>query len=189
MSVSVWGDDIYIPKIAVLSKPAVGYIPFARHYRHLFLAMKKTDENIITLGLYPKNLFNAGIIALKNSSKERTKAVIKTNKKEETLIAKEYFDGKKKLSFGGKLETEIILDKVDEYDTYINDIISLAKKYSKKQLSYGYNALFGPNSNTFIDDIIEETGKTLPDIPNAPQQNWGEYELNGVKQQFVDTDE
>ncbi len=37
-----------------------------------------------------------------------------------------------------------------------------------------YDAKFGPNSNTAADDIVENAGGTVPDIPGAYNQNYGE---------------
>jgi hypothetical protein len=37
-----------------------------------------------------------------------------------------------------------------------------------------YDANEGPNSNTFVDDVVESAGGTIPDIPGATQQNHGE---------------
>ena len=37
-----------------------------------------------------------------------------------------------------------------------------------------YDSTFGPNSNTATDNIIEGAGGTMPDIPGAIQQNYGE---------------
>ncbi|NOT69799.1 MAG: RHS repeat-associated core domain-containing protein [Hyphomicrobium sp.] len=37
-----------------------------------------------------------------------------------------------------------------------------------------YDAVFGPNSNTASDNILEGAGGSVPDVDGAYQQNWGE---------------
>jgi hypothetical protein len=39
-----------------------------------------------------------------------------------------------------------------------------------------YDAVDGPNSNTFVDDTIEMSGGVMPDIPNATGKNYGEIQ-------------
>lgn len=37
-----------------------------------------------------------------------------------------------------------------------------------------YDSGQGPNSNTYVDDVIESASGVMPDVEHATQQNWGE---------------
>jgi hypothetical protein len=55
----------------------------------------------------------------------------------------------------------------DQYDQAVRDS-------GDNYIQGPYRPVLGPNSNTSADNIIEQPGGTVPNIPGAVAQNYGE---------------
>jgi RHS repeat-associated protein len=137
--------------------------------RHLFIAVRDKDGKITTKSLYPKsNYIQAGIDAVTGGTKENRLA---ENELEEYEAAKSYFNNEKMPS-GVRFEAKIkVPDNMTE-EEFDNLVLENANNYPVEERPY--NAARGPNSNTYVDDVIEKSGGKIPDIKGATQQNWGE---------------
>jgi len=143
-------------------------VPVVAGHRHLFIVVK--NENIYTSkGLYPKNRVAAvkSLIPFLKGGTPEVRTDLKTELGEV-----------KKLDSGGKSNAkyEATISPPSGMTTEQHDkaVIDAADKYPVDKKTY--DADQGPNSNTYVDDVIESTGATMPDVPGATQQNYGEEE-------------
>jgi hypothetical protein len=146
-------------------------IPVTPFDRHLFIAVRGEEGNITTRGLYPDNQLKAVIDSITIIGVQESKVL--TDKANELEHAKNYFSNpEQKLKGGAKFEAKIQTPEGLSEEAFDNIVLENADNYSTKERPY--NAKWGPNSNTFVDDVIEKSGGEIPDIPKATQQNWGE---------------
>jgi hypothetical protein len=145
----------------------------------MFIAVKKADGTITTRSLYPENQAKAAIDAAtggtqkpnlyknKENELEIAKKHLTTEKKEESLLKKIQSWLK-----GARLEANIEVPEGMTEEEFDNKVLETADSYPVDGRQY--NAIDGPNSNTYVDDVIEGSGGKMPDVPHATQQNWGE---------------
>jgi len=148
-------------------------IPVIGKHRHLFIAIKKDGEDDIQIrSLYPKSMFVGAITGLdviegKSTPvlhNETTKKGLKELEKAEKYFKEGSLDGG--LRYEGKIEIPEGMTE-EEFDQAVLD---MADNYPVEDRPY--DSTGGPNSNTFVDDVIEGAGGKMPDVENATQQNY-----------------
>ena len=81
----------------------------------------------------------------------------------------------KKLDMGQEsnatLEAEIAIPEGMSEEEFDKAVLDAADNYPVDERTYNVK---GPNSNTFVDDVIEGAGGVIPDIEDATAQNHGE---------------
>jgi len=137
-------------------------------HRHLFIAIKDKNGNITTKSLYPKSQIQAVIDTRTGGTQEN---IVTENKPDENKAAKAYYD-EGKMPLGTKMEAKIEVPDGMTEEEFDNRVLENARSYPVNERPY--NATRGPNSNTYVDDVIEKSGGKIPDIKKATQQNWGE---------------
>ncbi|MDR1106217.1 MAG: RHS repeat-associated core domain-containing protein [Treponema sp.] len=143
-------------------------IPVIGKHRHLFIAVKTEDGTITTKSIYPADQITAARDVFTGGTQEN---LFQENRLEEHTIAEKYFNGES-LPTTAKKEAEIKAPDGMTQEEFDNIVLENAWNYPAHDRPY--NATRGPNSNTYVDDVIESSGGKMPDIPNATQQNWGE---------------
>jgi RHS repeat-associated protein len=147
--------------------------------RHLFIAVQDKKGNITTRSLYPKSQAKAIADVFTGGTQEN---ILKKDKPDELEIAKKNLNSDQKDSKieqilentlpVPKMEAEIKTPEGMSEEEFDQKVIENADNYPINNRPY--NATRGPNSNTYVDDVIEKSGGIMPDIKNATQQNWGE---------------
>jgi hypothetical protein len=127
----------------------------------MFIAVKKTDGTITTRSLYPESQVKAAIDAAKGGGVQNS--VLHKDKEDELEIAKKYLSDEKKTESiserikswlkDAKLEVDIRVPDGMTEEQFDNKVLETADSYPVD--SRLYNALDGPNSNTYGDDVIE----------------------------------
>ena len=140
-------------------------------HRHLFIAVQDSDGEITTRGLYPESRGQA----VKDIATGDTQgSEVRTNDPVELEVATKFFNGEK-LPAGAKSEGSI--SPPSGMPEYALDSAVLESADSYPVDENPYHATRGPNSNTFVDDVIEGVGGVMPDVDKATQQNWGETSI------------
>jgi hypothetical protein len=160
-------------------KTFVFSLPVTPVDKHLFIVVQDKAGNITTRSLYPKNPAKAVLDIITGGTQD---SKLEKDKSDELEIAKEKLDANKKNSKINqiientlpipKIEAEIKTPEGMTEEEFDKKVIENADNYPKDNRPY--NATRGPNSNTYVDDVIEKSGGKIPDIKNATQQNWGE---------------
>ena len=143
-------------------------MPVTPFDRHMFIAVEDGDGNVTTKGLYPESRWKAIIDIITGKTQP---AEVRTNDDNEKNAAVLYYSGKD-LPMGYKVEATIEPPEDMTQEEFDQLVLDLADDYPLDARKY--NATRGPNSNTYVDDVIESTGALIPDIGKATQQNWGE---------------
>ena len=158
-------------EVSVYSRPVIG------KHRHLFIVVKgsKIDPNTnkevkyyTSRGLFPKSAWEGARTALPGVTGKST-PIIKEDLKAELGAVKKLEQGKKT---NVQLEAVIEVPEGMTEEEYDAKVLDAADNYPVKDRPY--DAIPGPNSNTYVDDVIESTGGVIPDIPSATSQNWEE---------------
>lgn len=164
-------SDVAEWEINIFSLPAFALLPHT--FRHIVIAIKTNDGKITTKSLYPERLLEAAWGVLINDAEFMVDAIIKTNAPLEAEVVKKYYNNQP-LPFEASHEYTVEIPEDIEAKKFIETIFNAINYYPIARLIRGYNALYGPNSNTFVDDVLEAGGVSLPNINKAVQQNWGE---------------
>jgi RHS repeat-associated protein len=135
---------------------------------HLFIAVKTEDGTITTKSLYPESQIKAVVDVITGGTQP---SVLMENKSNEYKAAEKYFSGEPLPALMNK-EATIQPPAGLTQEAFDQSVLAAAGNYPVADRPY--NATRGPNSNTYVDDVIESTGAVMPDIKNATQQNWGE---------------
>jgi hypothetical protein len=147
-------------------------IPVAFGHRHMFIAVKKADGTITTRSLYPESQVKAAIDAATGGVQN---SVIHKDKANELEIARKYLSDEKRIESvsekikswleDSKFEADIRIPDGMTEEQFDNKVLESADSYPVD--SRPYNALDVPNSNTYVDDVIESSGGKVPDVPHA----------------------
>jgi hypothetical protein len=144
---------------------------------HLFIAQQDESTGAIsTISLHPERGALAGLLTILVPGDRYTVSPTSTPDTPAELDAAQAFFVGDDLPRGFQYQctplTPVGLTQ-QEFDLAVRDA---AGTYPFEDRPYeGWS---GPNSNTYIDDIIEASGSRLPDIVGAQAQNWGE--IDGV---------
>jgi RHS repeat-associated protein len=134
--------------------------------KHLFIVAKNDSRSGLVYtsrGLYPKNRLLGVLTSVGVTAKTEVKVDLESEIGE---VAK--------LDLGEEsnatLEAEIEIPEGMTEEEFDDLVLDEADNYPTDKVDHN---LFGPNSNTFVDDVIENAGGTLPDL-DASGQNHGE---------------
>jgi RHS repeat-associated protein len=153
-------------KVEIYSVP-IGIAGIKTGHKHLFIVVRNKNTGTFTSrGLYPKNYWKA---AKSIVTKGKSIPVVHKDKKSELGEVKKLYAGKKSNT---TLETVIDIPEGMTEEEFDQKTLEEADNYPVDKKPYDANE--GPNSNTFVDDVVEGAGGTMPDIPGATQQNYGE---------------
>jgi hypothetical protein len=136
--------------------------------KHLFIGVQTEDGAVTTKSLYPDKKPKAVLDVFTGGTQP---AKLESNKSDELETATKYFANEPLPAFR-KVETIITPPAGISQENFDRAVLKAAENYPVNQKPY--NATKGPNSNTYVDDVIESTGAKIPDIKGATQQNWGE---------------
>jgi hypothetical protein len=136
--------------------------------KHLFIGTQTEDGKVTTKSLYPESQVKAVLDVFTGGTQP---ARLEHNKSDELETATKYF-AKEPLPAFKNVEAIISPPTGMSQEDFDQAVLKAAENYPVNERSY--NATRGPNSNTYVDDVIESTGAKMPDIKGAIQQNWGE---------------
>ena len=142
--------------------------------KHLFIGIKDDETGeVTTYGLYPSSRKDAinTIIGSRLGGNPSTTSDVYKNDSRELPAAKAFFNNKP-LPDGHNVELMVKVPKGMTEKEFEELLRKNSENYPTDERPY--NAWNGPNSNTFIDDLLEKSGAQLPDIEGARAQNWGE---------------
>ena len=123
--------------------------------KHLFIAVVNSKGEVTTKGLYPKGGVLAGAITLISGA--AVEAHVVTNISGEKDGAEGVLSGERSDSI--KLEATISPPDGISEAQYDQMVLEAADNYSQEaQDTY---SVYGPNSNTFVDNVIEYTGERM----------------------------
>ena len=149
--------DPYGKKVYIYSMPVL------LGHRHLFIVVKN-NKIFTSRSLYPQNI-GVGGTSFFVKGKSTPKLGID--------LASELGEVKKlPCKSNVKYEATIKPPAGMSEEDFDNLVLNKASTYPFKKRPYDADA--GPNSNTYVDDVIESAGGVMPDIPHATAQNWGE---------------
>ncbi len=148
-------------------------------HRHLFIVVRNSETGVYT----SRSLMPAGgplegvTTAIPGVKGDKTPVIMKDMGKELGRVARQD-SGEKDID----VHFEMVVQPPDgmseaEYDYMV---LKAADDYNVKNRPY--DADEGPNSNTYVDDVIESTGVELPQFEGATQQKWEDEKKNELKQ-------
>jgi uncharacterized protein RhaS with RHS repeats len=156
--IDLWG----LADIVIFSLPVT---PFDKH---LFIGVRTEDGTVKTKSLYPESQIKAVQDVFTGGMQP---AKLEYNKSDEFETATKYFANEPLPAFKN-VEAIIAPPAGISQENFDQAVLKAAENYPVNERPY--NATRGPNSNTYVDDVIESTGAKMPDINGATQQNWGE---------------
>lgn len=160
-------------KVEIYSYP-IGVAGVNTKHKHLFIVVRNEKTGTFTSrGLHPKNFFEG---ALSLVTKGKSNPVIHKDKKNELGEVAKLDAGKKS---NVTLEATIDIPEGLTEEEFDQQTLVEADRYPVDETQYDANE--GPNSNTYVDDVVEKAGGVMPDIPGATQQNYGEEKKDGKK--------
>ena len=143
-------------------------VPVGPTYKHLFIVVKN-DKTFTSKGFYPQSRVAATINMLTGSNiASGNKVILKTDLPSELGEVKKLERGE---ASDASLEATIEPPDGMTESEYDQHVLQTVNKMSDNKVDYG---VFGPNSNTMVDNAIETTGAKMPDIKGAKGQNYGE---------------
>lgn len=140
---------------------------------HLFIAQQdETTGEVTTLSLHPADGVAAGLLTILIPGNDFTvPAAVTPNFESELKAAIAFFDTGE-LPAGINLVSDPPLPDGMTQERF--DAIVMANALGQIGVEPGYDGWDGPNSNTFVDNVIERSGSIIPDVPGAQAQNYGE---------------
>lgn len=140
-------------------------------HRHLFIIVQNKNTGIFTSrSLMPAGGPLEGLITALPFVKGSGTPEIRTDMESELDAVKRQQAGEKDVD--AHMEMLVSPPSGMSEEEYDKVVLDAADKYPVEDRPY--DADDGPNSNTYVDDVIESTGVKLPQFNNATQQKWSD---------------
>ena len=140
-------------------------------HRHLFIIVQNKNTGVFTSrSLMPAGGVLEGIYTALPFVKGSGTPEIKTDKDAELGAVKRQQSGEKDVD--AHMEMVVSPPSGMSEAEYDEAVLNAADNYPVEERPY--DADDGPNSNTFVNDVIEGTGVKLPQFNNATQQKWSD---------------
>jgi RHS repeat-associated protein len=151
-------------------KTEIYSVPVVDDKRHTFIVVDNKNVGVTTRGYYPKSRVGAvgNKVGLGFNSESGREIVLKIDLPDELHQVMQ-----QKLEGSSRARLEATIAPPDGMSEEQFDQMVLDAAESLDLIQYKYDVT-GPNSNTMVDNVIESTGATMPDIPGATGQNFGE---------------